>query len=173
MFAQYLQFGLLFGGGRRDDGGAGFLGTLLAVIVAPLAAMMVQMAISRSREYQADRMGAMIVGNPLWLASALKKIHAAARRIPNARAEAIPAAAHMFIINPLNGRGVDNMFSTHPNVDNRVAELEALARQMGVSGIDDNATALDGAAVATPESRGDGSVWVGGNRYSNPRGPWS
>lgn len=136
MFAQYLQIGMLFGGRRDDGNGMGFIGTMFAVIVAPLAAMMVQMAISRSREYQADRMGAMIAGNPLWLASALRKIHAAARRIQNPRAENVPAAAHVFIVNPLNGRGVDSMFATHPNVDNRIAELEALAREMGITGMD-------------------------------------
>lgn len=172
MFAQYLQLGILFGGRRDGGGGMGFIGTLLAVIVAPLAAMMVQMAISRSREYQADRMGAMIVGNPLWLASALKKINAAARRIPNQQAEAIPAAAHMFIINPLNGRGVDNMFSTHPNVENRVAELEALAREMGVTGLHDDGAKIASENPAKPAD-GDGGVWIGGRQYSNTRGPWS
>ncbi len=87
MFAQYLQFGFLFGGARDDRGSA--LGTLFAAIVAPFAAMLVQMAISRSREYSADRMGAMIAGNPLWLASALKKISVLARQVPNQRAEAL------------------------------------------------------------------------------------
>ena len=116
MFAQYLQFGMLFGGGRNDRGGLGIAGTLAAIILAPLAAGLVQMAISRSREYQADRMGAMICGNPLWLASALRKIDTLRGRFQNPDAEAIPAAAHMFIINPLNGRGIDNLFSTHPNV---------------------------------------------------------
>ncbi len=174
MFAQYLQLGMLFGGRRDDGNGMGFIGTLFAVIVAPLAAMMVQMAISRSREYQADRMGAMIAGNPLWLASALKKIHAAARRIQNPRAEAIPAAAHVFIINPLNGRGVDSMFATHPNVDNRIAELEALAREMGITGIDSTGDQPIGeGGVAEGQPQGDGSVWIGGRRYSNQRGPWS
>jgi heat shock protein HtpX len=129
MLAQYLQFGALFGGGRRN-GGVGWLGTLAAILVAPLAAGLVQMAISRSREYQADRHGAMIAGNPLWLASALRKIQAAARRIPNETAESIPATAHMFIINPLTGRGIDSWFSTHPNTENRIAELEKLAREM-------------------------------------------
>jgi len=136
LLAQYLQFGMLFGGARDDNrSGVGWIGAVIAMIAAPFAAMLVQMAISRSREYQADRMGAMICGNPLWLASALGKIQAYAKRIPNPLAEQVPAAAHLFIINPLTGRGVDSLFSTHPNTENRIAELEALAREMGqVSG---------------------------------------
>ncbi len=173
MFAQYMQFGMLFGGGRNGDrGGLGMLGTLAAVIVAPMAAMVVQMAISRSREYQADRMGAMICGNPLWLASALKKINVKARQIINKPAEAIPAAAHVFIINPLNGRGIDSMFSTHPNVDNRVAELEALAREMGV---DANATFEPGRAdgeITETSSAVPQDVWIAGRNYAKPRRPW-
>ncbi len=167
MFAQYLQLGMLFGSGRNDDRGLGLIGTLFAVIVAPMAAMLVQMAISRSREYQADRMGAMIVGNPLWLASALRKIDTLARRIRNPAAEAVPAAAHMCIVNPLNGRGIDSMFSTHPNVDNRIAELEALARELGVSS--------PGALPSTEgpgDSRDSGEVWIGGKRYDKPQSPW-
>ncbi len=171
MFAQYLQFGMLFGNGRHDDrGGLGMIGTIAAVIVAPLAAMLVQMAISRSREYQADRLGSQIVGNPLWLASALKKINTIARRVPNEAAERIPAAAHVFIINPLNGRGVDNFFSTHPDVNNRVAALEALAREMGVQGderIDPagsrGGASEDGGGVV---SGGSGGVWIGGRDHS-------
>jgi heat shock protein HtpX len=171
MFAQYLQFGALFGSGRDDRGGMGMIGMLAAMIVAPLAAMMVQMSISRSREYAADRMGAMIAGNPMWLASALRKINVKARQIVNQRAEAIPAAAHMFIINPLNGRGIDSMFSTHPNVDNRIAELEALAREMGMTatlppsegGFSDGVDA----GVGSPRE-----VWVAGQSHSRPRRPW-
>jgi heat shock protein HtpX len=172
MFAQYLQLGLLFGSGRSEDrGGMGLIGTIVAVIVAPMAAMMVQMAISRSREYQADRLGAQIAGNPLWLASALRKISVLAKRVPNARAEQIPAAAHVFIINPLSGRGVDNMFSTHPNVDNRVAELEALAREMGIQSHAD--TGMD-EAPASPGRTDSGGVWIGGkNQSQSNRGPWS
>lgn len=170
MFAQYLQLGMLFGSGRNDDrGGVGMIGTLVAVVIAPLAAMMVQMAISRSREYQADRMGAQIAGNPIWLASALKKINAIARRIPNEQAEAIPAAAHVFIINPLNGRGIDNLFSTHPNVENRLAELEAMAREMGISG----STAFDDTSASPSDNHEAGSVWVAGRNYTNkPKRPW-
>ena len=105
MLAQYLQFGALFGGNRDNNNGIGWIGALVAMIVAPLAAMLVQMAISRSREYQADRCGALICGNPLWLASALGKIEHYAHGIRNEPAEAAPATAHLFIINPLTGRG--------------------------------------------------------------------
>lgn len=169
MMAQYLQFGMLFGGNREDRGGVGFIGALIAMIAAPFAAMMVQTAISRSREYQADRLGAMIVGNPLWLASALQKIHARARGIVNHEAEAVPAAAHLFIINPLTGRGIDNMFSTHPNTENRIAELMKLAREMGISG--------DTVAPHDEVSRDHGrqSPWGRPQRGGGPSGrsgPW-
>ncbi len=133
MLAQYMQFSMLFGGHRSDRGALGWIGAIVAMIAAPFAAMLVQMAISRSREYQADRLGAEICGNPLWLASALQRIHAVARRKVNPVAEQVPAAAHMFIVNPLTGRGVDNWFSTHPDVKNRVSELKAMAREMGVA----------------------------------------
>jgi heat shock protein HtpX len=132
MMAQYLQIGAIFG--RSSNGRGGWLGSLLTMIVAPIAAMMVQMAISRSREYQADRLGAMICGNPRWLASALVKINEAARRIANPSARQFPASAHLFIVNPLRGDGMDNLFSTHPNIDNRIAELEKLAQEMAASG---------------------------------------
>lgn len=131
MLAQYMQFGFMFGGNRDDRSGVGVIGALLAIIVAPLAAMLVQMAISRSREYSADRMGAAICAHPLWLASALAKIQDYAHHIPNETAESVPATAHMFIINPLSGRGVDNWFSTHPKTENRIAELEEMARESG------------------------------------------
>jgi heat shock protein HtpX len=163
MLAQYLQVSLLFGGARNREGG--WLGTLAAVIVAPMAAGLVQMAISRSREYEADHLGAMICGRPLWLASALRKIHALSRRIPNDDAERMPATAHMFIVNPLTGRGIDSWFSTHPNIDNRITALEELAREMAAAG--------DAAADATASADGDGP-WsrqrTGGS--APPRGPW-
>ena len=111
----------------------GIVGTLLIMILAPLAAMLVQMAISRSREYEADRIGAAICGQPLWLASALERIDAAARRIDNPAAEHNPATAHMFIINPLHGGAVDNLFSTHPSTTNRVAALRELAGGGGMA----------------------------------------
>ena len=131
MLAQWLQFSYIFGGSRGGQGGPNRIAMFASMLLAPFAAMLVQMAISRSREYQADRLGAMICGNPLWLASALQKINSAVRRIPNPTAEAIPASAHLFIINPLTGRGLDSLFSTHPSTENRVAELEKLAAEMG------------------------------------------
>ncbi len=125
------HWGMFFGGGRRN--GLGIIGTLALAILAPIAAAIVQMAVSRSREYVADESGARICGNPLWLAQALAKISRCAQAIPNERAEANPAMAHLFIVNPLSGRGMDNLFSTHPNVDNRIAALEDLAQRMNIA----------------------------------------
>jgi heat shock protein HtpX len=121
----------MFFGGNRNNNGVGMIGTLALVILAPLAAMIVQMAISRSREYEADKGGAEISGQPLALASALQKIAGQAKRVPNNEAERNPATAHMFIINPLSGERMDNLFSTHPNTQNRIAALEAMSRTMG------------------------------------------
>jgi heat shock protein HtpX len=121
------NFALFFGGNRNAGG---FIGTLALAILAPMAAALVQMAISRTREYSADAGGAEISGNPLWLASALERIDEAARRAPNEEAEANPATAHMFIINPLNGRGRDSLFSTHPATANRVSALREMAQAM-------------------------------------------
>ncbi|MEM8541826.1 MAG: zinc metalloprotease HtpX, partial [Pseudomonadota bacterium] len=103
-----------FFGGRGNNNPLGIVGVLAAMIVAPFAAMIVQMAVSRTREYSADRRGAEICGRPDWLASALVKISNGAARMTNETAEQNPATAHMFIINPLNGQGADNLFSTHP-----------------------------------------------------------
>lgn len=129
------QFGMFFGGRRDGEGnsGLGAIGTLLMVVLAPLAAMLVQMAISRTREYAADNMGARISGNPEALASALAKIDAAAHQIENISAEQNPATAPLFIINPLSGARMDNLFSTHPSTENRIAALEQIAAQMGVA----------------------------------------
>jgi heat shock protein HtpX len=124
------NFGMFFGGNREHNNGAGWIGALLAAIVAPFAAMIVQMAISRTREYAADRLGAEICGEPRWLASALQKIAGEAHVIPNRTAEANPATAHMFIVNPLTGQGMDNLFSTHPATQNRVAALLQLESAM-------------------------------------------
>ena len=167
MLAQWMQFSLLFGGGRRNNNsGLGWIGTLVAAIVAPMAAGLVQMAISRSREYQADRMGAMICGNPLWLASALTKLQSAAHRIVNEQAEAVPATAHMFIVNPLSGRGFDNFFSTHPRMENRVLELEELAREMGISEYN------QGQAMPPASEGSETGPWTQYTPGRSKRGPW-
>jgi heat shock protein HtpX len=129
------NFGMLFGSGGRDRNLPGAIGVILLVILAPLAAMLVQMAISRTREYGADRGGAEISGQPLALASALAKISGAARRIENPTAEANPATAHMFIINPLSGQRMDGLFSTHPDPRNRIEALKQIARETGTDEI--------------------------------------
>ena len=127
------NFGMFFGGNRDRNSPFGAIGMILMVILAPLAAMLVQMAISRTREYGADRGGAEISGQPMALASALAKISGAARRIENPTAEANPATAHMFIINPLSGQRMDGLFSTHPDPRNRIEALKQFAQQMGNS----------------------------------------
>lgn len=127
------NFAFFFGGNRDNNNPFGFVGVLVAMLVAPLAAMIVQMAVSRTREYEADRRGAEITGHPLWLASALDKIARGAERIPNPDAERNPAMAHLFIINPLSGERMDSLFSTHPSTENRIAALQAMARDMGGS----------------------------------------
>ncbi|MCP5412853.1 MAG: zinc metalloprotease HtpX [Alphaproteobacteria bacterium] len=115
-----------FMGGRDRNNPLGLVGMLVVMMVAPLAAMLVQAAISRSREYEADRAGAEITGRPLWLASALGRIEQAAHKIPNDAADANPATAHLFIINPLHG-GFSGLFSSHPATADRVARLRAMA----------------------------------------------
>lgn len=128
------QFGLLFGGTRENNSPFGIVGIILMVILAPIAAALIQMAISRSREYQADRLGAEICQRPLWLASALEKISQSAKRIQNQRAERNPATAHMFIINPLAGLRMDSLFSTHPPTEERISRLRAMAQEMSQGG---------------------------------------
>jgi heat shock protein HtpX len=154
------QFGMFFGG-HRDNNGRGVVGSIVLMILAPLAAMLVQMAISRTREYAADNLGARIVGQPMWLASALAKIDNAAHQIPNVEAERNPATAHMFIINPLLGQGVDNLFTTHPSTENRIAALRELAAELGPYG----GVASSGAGPYYPR-RGP---W---GRPRSTRGPW-
>jgi heat shock protein HtpX len=143
------QFGMFFGGNRDNNNGPGLIGSIAMMILAPFAAMLVQMAISRTREYAADDLGARICGNPMWLASALGRIERAAHQVPNHEAERNPATAHMFIINPLTGQGMDNLFATHPSTENRIAALQQLAAEMG----------------------GQGSLPISGRNYPS-RGPW-
>ena len=150
------QFGMFFGGNRNNNG-TGIIGSLAMMILAPLGAMLVQMAISRTREYAADDLGARICGQPMWLASALAKIDNAAHQVPNMDAERAPATAHMFIINPLSGQGMDNLFTTHPSTQNRIAALQRLASQLG------------GSAAPAPSSAPRGGPWGGAARS---RGPW-
>jgi heat shock protein HtpX len=160
------QFGMFFGGKRdSNNGGFGIIGTLAMVILAPIAAMIVQMAISRTREYAADDLGARIVGEPLWLASALARIDNAAHAIPNNAAEHNPATAHMFIINPLSGQRMDNLFSTHPATENRIAALQRLAQASGGARA---AAPAPGRAASRPAAHGP---W-GGSPSTTRRGPW-
>jgi heat shock protein HtpX len=132
--AQMAQWAMIFGGNRdRDEeGGSNIFGLIVMMIVAPIAAMLIQMAVSRSREYGADEGGAKVTGDPLALASALKKLQMGAQNIPlevnNATAN---ATAHMFIVNPLTGAGLASLFSTHPPMEERIARLEAMAGKMG------------------------------------------
>lgn len=123
--AQMAQWAMIFGGRRDDEGeGSSPIASIVMMIVGPIAAMLVQMAISRSREYGADKGGAEISGNPVYLANALKKLDMASHRIPM---DANPATSHMFIVNPLTGGGLLRLFSTHPPIEERIARLEALA----------------------------------------------
>ena len=119
------NFAMFFGGRRNNN--MGFIGLIAMMILAPLAASLIQMAISRNREYIADKVGAEICGNPLWLASALKSIQGFATKIDNHGAERNPSTAHMFIINPLHAHAHDKLFSTHPSTANRITALEAMA----------------------------------------------
>lgn len=150
------QFGLFFGGGNNRDNPLGGIGALLMVFLAPLAAMVVQMAVSRTREYEADRDGAEISGDPLALASALNKIASLAGRQVNVAAERNPAMAHMYIINPLSGQRMDNLFSTHPDTGNRIAALQKLAAEMQVN---DKGPAPQPRSQPASTARGTGSGW--------------
>ncbi|MFV3129832.1 zinc metalloprotease HtpX [Niveispirillum sp. KHB5.9] len=161
------NFAMFFGGphsnGENRNNPLGIVGVLLVSILAPIAAMLVQMAISRSREYEADRMGAEISGRPDWLADALEGIQSGAARVPNQQAENNPATAHMFIINPLHGRGMDSLFSTHPRTEERVRRLRAMI--MGGS-------VPPRRPASTPPRRG-GSVPDAGGRNPRKGGlPW-
>ena len=131
-----------------------------------MAAAIIQMAISRSREYAADHDGALICQHPLWLASALQKIENAARQIPNEQAEEHPASAPLYIINPLSGAGMDNLFSTHPNTENRIAALQEQAREMGQSAQGGMSSSSFGGS-----DYGQGP-WTGGPTPRPSGGPW-
>lgn len=155
---------MFFGGSQNRNNPLGIVGVILMAILAPFAAMLVQMAISRTREYEADRIGAMICGRPGWLADALVNIHAAAQRIDYHRAENNPATAHMFIINPLHARAIDGLFSTHPSTEERVRRLRMMEGQAG-PGMERTAAAPR-PAPPPPASPGPGGPW--GRR----RGPW-
>ena len=153
------SFGGLMGGGR-DENGRPMMGGVAAIammILAPLAASLVQMAISRSREYEADRMGAEMSGQPLWLASALAKLHAGTQQIPNQVAEANPATAHLYIANPLSAGGLRGLFSTHPPMEERIARLEAMAGQTS--------------GYARPQMSPNGP-WAQPAPQTPRRGPW-
>ncbi|CCF21530.1 putative protease htpX homolog [Pseudorhizobium banfieldiae] len=162
------NFAFFFGGNRDNNNPLGFIGVLVAMIVAPLAAMLVQMAISRTREYSADRRGAEICGNPLWLASALGKIAGAAQAVHNDDAERNPATAHMFIINPLSGERMDNLFSTHPNTANRISALQQMAGEFA-----NGSTTVPGAARPTRTARSVPETGWGRGSSEPRKGPWS
>lgn len=163
------NFGMFFGGGQGNRNPLGIVGVLVAVFLAPMAAMMIQMLISRTREYSADRLGAEICGQPLWLASALAKISGQAARYEMMSVERNPASAQLFIVNPLSGRRMDSLFATHPNTENRIAALEQMAGGGGFGGSLSGASV--GTATHTPASRSSGrrAPW-GGSR--KPKRPW-
>lgn len=154
------SFGGLMGGGRDSEGRplVNPIVAIAAMILAPLAAGLVQMAISRGREFEADRMGAEISGQPLWLASALAKLHAGTQQIPNQAAEANPATAHMYIANPLSAGGMASLFSTHPPMEERIARLEAMAGQVRGQAQTRPVTPANGPWATAPQAR--------------RRGPW-
>ncbi|MEM6624916.1 MAG: zinc metalloprotease HtpX [Pseudomonadota bacterium] len=153
------QFGFLFRG-RGGNNAAGLIGMLLAVFLAPLAAMLIQMLISRTREYSADRLGGEICQNPMWLASALQKISGMASRFEMDSAERNKASAHLFIVNPLSGQSFDSLFSTHPKAENRIAALQQQAAEMGRT-----------ASISSTPARG-ASPW-GNTSGPSGKGPWS
>lgn len=160
------SFGGMMGGGRDSDGRplVNPIVAIAAMILAPLAAALVQMAISRGREYEADRMGAEISGQPLWLASALAKLHAGTQQIPNRAAEANPATAHMYIANPLSAGGLRSLFSTHPPMEERIARLEAMASQMGAGQRGSSGFRATPSANTNP--------WIAPVPQAPRRGPW-
>ncbi len=125
------NFAFFFGGANNDNRNnpLGFVGVIVVALLAPIAAMLVQLAISRGREYEADKGGVAISGHPLWLASALEKLEVTRQQVDNVDAERNPATAHLFIVNPLHGAGLAGLFATHPSTEDRVARLRAMAGQ--------------------------------------------
>lgn len=157
--------------GRSDENNGnplGVVGILVLSVLAPMAAMVVQMSISRAREYEADRMGAAIAGNPLWLAGALEKLQMGARQIANNTADRNPATAHMFIINPLNARSLGQLFSTHPSTEDRVARLRQMARDYTIQ---PSSGGLAPGRTAGPAAS-SGPWGNGGRGPGNTGGPW-
>jgi heat shock protein HtpX len=166
------NFALFFGGSRER---LGLVGTLAMMILAPLAAGLVQMAISRTREYAADKAGAEICGHPLWLAAALEQIQRGASRIDNEAAERNPATAHMFIINPLHAHKRDALFATHPATENRVAALRQLAAEMGQGASTPRRTAPRPQPAPAARPASPSNVPRSGRRRATPdrdEGPW-
>ena len=171
------NFALFFGGNRNNP--LGFVGTILLMILAPMAAGLVQMAISRTREYAADRHGAEVSGKPLALASALMKLEQGARQIDNPQAEDNPATAHMFIVNPLHANAVDGLFRTHPKTAARIAALEEMAGQSLSAGRSHEHRSAaeywgDGRTMGQKDQAGHsghGRRRTGSRRHSR-RGPW-
>jgi len=181
MLAHFAQMSLFWGGMQRDrNNPLGGIGVLVAAIVAPLAAMMVQFAISRSREYEADRLGAEICGQPRWLASALAKIAPGAAQIPNAQADANPATAHLFIVNPLHGGGLGSLFSTHPSTQDRIDRLIAMQSAGDAPSFAGRPSsgpfAMAAEATLTPGTSSPGTSPIPrsgtADRPDRPRGPW-
>ena len=164
MLANFAFFFGGVGGGRNDNNPLGFVGVLVAAIVAPVAALLVQMAVSRTREYSADRASAEITGRPDWLVSALGKLDRAAKQIPNAAADHNPAMAHLFIVNPLSGASLGSLFASHPATADRIAALRAMPTSGGAG--------LSPAAAANPAPAEGFSVGPWRNVGGRARGPW-
>jgi heat shock protein HtpX len=168
------NFAFFFGGNRNNGGG--IIGMLAIMILAPLGAMLVQMAISLTREYSADHTGSEICGNPDWLASALSKLEQGARAHENIPAEKNPASASLFIVNPLHGQRADKLFSTHPSTANRVQRLKELAATAFGGKKRSYSDPVGGKARSTvPSGKRRGSTpYTEGNSKSSPKkGPWS
>jgi heat shock protein HtpX len=160
------NFAFFFGGSRNSNNPFGFVGVLIAALVAPIAALLIQMAVSRTREYSADRASAEITGRPAWLISALGKISRAAKQVPNVEAERHPAAAHLFIVNPLSGARMDNLFATHPSTENRIAALQAMERDGGYRPLASEGGYRPAASISVPR------IGRTGPAHDRPRGPW-